>query len=426
MNKILLYLLVAAGLWIIFVIAGPAIAIILLVILIVSRLIARLRHALDINDDGDIDFNDLRSIFLGEDEAGLEVEQTQTFLQSRLREIWSRLEYKFVLLSVGIQKRETAGKQWWRQIWPLSHDSRVNSLIEELAQELDDQELSRIRFDLMACLNRIKTLESKLGDVRASIAMKSESQGGVLHRTAEKIESEIEVENHKHSKLIQDFQGRINAYGIVLSSEQAEVLLSRVDAGDISRMTTIFAIISGITTRFADAKRQSGENLEVTKKYYGIYLGLLELQMYIQSEYLQKVDTQYLPGVVKIGNEASDLIAKTEILLRTSGPEHKEGYRQNIRSQKFTVEVTSAYAEALRADRNKIEKARQLVGKVYSLAENTLSTVRVSSDLSTLVRQNESLYKQVMRLQTPALVPFENLQMQREFEAVTARLRHGA
>ena len=425
MNKFLLYLLVAAGLTVGFVIAGPALVIILIIVFALSRLIPRLLRALDVNDDGDINGDEIKSIFSNDNEVDEESGEKLTFLQSRLRKIWSRLEHKFVLLSVQIQKREHIGKQWWRRIFPYSHGSRVNSLIEDMSRELDDRELSKIRSDFIACVDRTRTLESKLGDLRASIAMKSEPSGGALHRSAGKVKSKIDAERRKHALLVRVFQSRINAYGVNLSSDQTEVLLSRVDAGDISRMTTIFAVISGITAQFAKAKRQSGENLEVTKKYYGIYLGLLELQMHIQSDYLQKVDTQYLPGVVKIGNEASALITETEIKMRASDPDHEQGYRLNITSQKFTVEVTKSYADALRADRNKVEKARELVGKVYALAENTLSTIRVSADLSALVRQYESLYKQVVSPQTPALVPFENLQMQREFEAVTARLRRG-
>ena len=423
MNRFFLYLLGAAGLAVIAVVAGPLIAVILIIVFALSRLIPRLLRALDINKDGDINIDDLKSIFSRENSVNTTGDEELNFLKSRLRKVWSRLEHKFVLLSVQIQKREHVAKRSWRRLFRYGHETRVNSLIEDLAQQLEDRELTNIRSDFMACVDRTKTLESRLGDLRASIAMKSEAPGGTLHRAAEKVKRELDLESQKHAALVSNFQSRINAYGVNLTSEQAQVLLSRVDAGDISRMITIFAIIAGITTQFAEAKRQSGENLEVTKKYYGIYLGLLELQMHIQSGYLQQVDTQYLPGVVKISNEASALIAETEAKLRTSGPEHESGYRQNIGAQQFTVEVTSAYADALRADRNNVEKARELVSKVYALAENTLSTVRVSADLSALVRQNESLYNQVVSLQTPALVPFENLQMQREFEAVTARLR---
>ena len=253
--------------------------------------------------------------------------------------------------------------------------------------------------------------------------MKSAPMGGPQHRAEAKLKAKAEEEARLQISLLEAFQARMMAYGINLSTEQAEVLLSRVDAGDVSRMTTIFAIISCITTQVSHAKVQTGENLDVTKKYYGIYLGLLELQMHIQTEYIQKVDSNYLPGVQMIGNEARNLMAETQVKLRGSEGRHQEGYRQNIKSQQFTVEVTDIYAAALRADRSKVEEARTIIQRLHELAENTLSTVRVSADLSTLVRQNEGLYKQVISLQTPALVPFENLQMRREFEAVTQRLR---
>ena len=74
-------------------------------------------------------------------------------------------------------------------------------------------------------------------------------------------------------------------------------------------------------------------------------------------------------------------------------------------------------------DAKKIQRARELVRKHHEVAENTLKTVQVSASLSALMTQNESLYRDLMELQMPELVPFENLQMQREFEAVTIRHR---
>jgi hypothetical protein len=346
----------------------------------------------------------------------------ESFLQNRMRKIWNRLEHKFVLLSIQVQKRERSGRLWWSRLMPFGNDRKVTRIIENLSVELDDNELTMIRVDFTRSVNTLNNLDRQISEVRTSIAMKSEPQGGPQHRAADKIQSNIDSELVVRYSLLSAFQARMTAYGIRLSREQAEVLLSRVDAGDVSRMTTIFAIISSITSQFADAKVQTGENLDVTKKYYGIYIGLLELQVYIQTEYLDKVDSDYLPGVQRIGNEARDLMAETQVKLRASEEQHQSGYHQNIRSQQFTIDVTDIYANALRADRSKVEEARNIVRKLHDLAENTLSTVRVSADLSTMVRQSEGLYKQVMSLQTPALVPFENLEMQREFEAVTQRL----
>lgn len=422
MKRFFLYLLLGLGLLISFAVSGPLVVILILIVWALSQLFPGIRRRLDVNRDGSVNFDDFVALFSSEDESPKQPQNPQSFIKQRMHSLWNRHEHKFVLLSIAVQKRERSARQWWNRLMRFSQNTKVTRIIENLAEELDDRELAMVRTDFMDSVVKLRTLDRQLGEVRASIAMKSEPNDGSLHKAATKVENSIEKEGKVREALLHAFQSRMIAYGINLSPEQAEVLLSRVDAGDVSRMTTVFAVISSITSQFADAKVQSGENLDVTKKYYGIYLGLLELQLHIQTEYLQKIDSDYLPGVQRIGNEARDLLAETQVKLKSSEENHQSGYRQNVKSQQFTIEVTDIYADALRADRSKVEEAKSIVSKLHELAENTLSTVRVSADLSALVRQSEGLYKQVMSLQTPALVPFENLQMQREFEAVTQRL----
>ena len=204
----------------------------------------------------------------------------------------------------------------------LTNSGKVTGIIEKLTLELDDNMLSDIRTDFMSSVTNLGKLDSQLAEIRASIVMKSEVTGGPLHRVATKLEKEIEKESKLRESLLHAFRSRMMGYGIDLSLEQTKVLLSRVDAGDVSRMTLVFAVISSITAQFANVKVQSGENLDVTKKYYGIYLGLLELQMYIQTEYIEKIDTEYLPGVQRIGDEAQDLKSETEVKLKNSENNH--------------------------------------------------------------------------------------------------------
>ena len=64
--------------------------------------------------------------------------------------------------------------------------------------------------------------------------------------------------------------------------------------------------------------------------------------------------------------------------------------------------------------------------RIAELAANTLATVRVSSDLLTMMKSAETMLQEVLSLQTPELHPFENLDLQREFEAVTMRLQQAA
>jgi len=58
----------------------------------------------------------------------------------------------------------------------------------------------------------------------------------------------------------------------------------------------------------------------------------------------------------------------------------------------------------------------------HQLAINTFETVSVSADLATQMSENRRLFDEIMALQAPELIPFENLQMQHEFEALSAQI----
>ena len=293
-----------------------------------------------------------------------------------------------------------------------------------LARELEDPVLSDRQHDFQSATRLLTRERNQLAEIEASMSM---SFGGTTSasklRTKESTASKIGQIEARREATVDLFAKQLECYGLKLSSEQAEVLLSRIDSSDVGQMTVVFALIARLTAKLAAAKAGSSENLDVTRKYYGIYLGLLELQLFLQSKYIDSVDDQYLPGVDALTAEAKQLLATTEAKLKASHKDHEVGYESNIKAQEFTINVSEVYASTLRNDRAKVQEAKKLVTKQHELAENTLSTVRVSADLSSLIQQGEQMYAQVMDLQTPALVPFENLQMQREFEALTTRLR---
>lgn len=352
-----------------------------------------------------------------------DIGNAKDFIQGQLSRIWSDAEEDLAKMSLVIQSRSKKTRRFWMR-------KRIEEFIEAhqntfdlLSQKMSDDVLNELRLEYSDCCRHINELEKELGDIKASIAMKGEEPGGPYHRVADKTKAALDKAELARLQRIEQSRKRLMAYGVELDPQQAEVLLSRVDAGDIIRMTTVFSIIAKMTEQFANAKLQSGENLDVTKKYYGMYIALLELQLYIQKEYLNRLGDEYIPGVEEIRHDALELNKETRGKAKSSDPKHKPLYEKNMESQAFTLEVTRIYRDALVADAEKVNQAREMLRKHHDVAENTLKTVQVSSDLSVLMTQNESLYHDVMALQVPDLVPFENLQMQREFEAVTARLR---
>ena len=295
--------------------------------------------------------------------------------------------------------------------------------MNRLGLAFNDKDLEKMRLNYVNSLQNIKQLEENLSDLKAHENLADGKEREKIFKEIDKTELNLKKEIENKDQTILEFLKIFSDYGVVISSEQAEVLLSRVDSGDITKMTSVFAVIAELTKQFAEAKQATGENTSVAQKYYAMYIGLLEVQEVIQTEYIDRMDKIYLPGINEIKTLAEKLIAETKILMRSMPDEHQSSYNANLKSQEFTIEVANVYEDVLRQDKAKTLEARGIVKNLHKLAENTLKTVTVSAELVSLMKESQGLYNEVMQLQTPDLVPFENLELKREFEAVTLKMQ---
>lgn len=374
----------------------------------------------DIDGDGKVSMSDLAAIFTGyrHKEA-----TSADFVKERAAEIWGNNEHHFMLLSARIQKRKTQAKSLLRKIFRGEKDNKIEKIVKTVLKSIDDIELLSFQDAYAKSLTTIINTEGKLAELNASTFMLNSQNEPKHRRAANKFEKNLKDQRSNQKETIEKFRKRMNLYGTDLDLDQAEVLLTRIDSADIVKLSTVFSIVQTLTKQLALAKTSSAENIEVTKKYYGAYIGLLEIQELVQTEYLDQIDAKYLPGINSIRLKTVELMDRTKSAVSSASSDHFSSYEANISSQEYTIEVTKKYEDILTGNRLKIENARSLVQELIALAENTLQTVKVSADLVNLIKRSETMFDQVIELQAPDLLPFESAELRREFENVTMKIR---
>jgi len=151
----------------------------------------------------------------------------------------------------------------------------------------------------------VKYREEKIGAPLTSMVITTKAQYD------EKI-SDIKEENEGYEEKIvivkNDLKDKFSNIGVELSSAQIDVLLSRVDGNDIIQMSLVMDILKHITSQIMDLMKESKEELEQAKKYYGMHLICLELVVYMQQKYIDKVNNKYIPKIDKLITTAQNML----------------------------------------------------------------------------------------------------------------------
>ena len=212
--------------------------------------------------------------------------------------------------------------------------------------------------------------------------------------------------------------------GVTLSTDQVDVLLTRVDGDDIIQISLMMDTLKYVTQQLLDLMQQSKEELKQAKKYYGMHEVLLELVVYIQQKYIDKCNRVYLPRIAKIISDSRSLIEQTKRLqAREEDPKRASVYAHNIEALQWTLKVATRYREDLVRSRDKMVEAQQVAKANLKVSQNTYETVSLSADLYDLVSESQQMFTEVGKIQVPDIVPFENTQLKEKYRELTEKIQ---
>lgn len=336
---------------------------------------------------------------------------------------WDKVEDRFADIIEAKDEKASAPESAFFKKNKAAYQEDINQLLHDVYSILNDDivldannNIAEIDASILALQENISEQKSK------SIILIGADKKDALQKL-QQYEDEIQDYQQNRDEMIATVQSRLNEFGTDLSLQQVEALLVRVNADDILAMTTIFPVVAEMASSFAKITNKSGEDLNHAKKYYSMYVVLLELQLYIQERYITDLKYKYIPRIDDLQNKQNSLIKTTKKELSKASSTHKKMYDLNLKSQNTTLQAIKLYKRSMQGDVNNMSQAHSLLVEDYKLAVNTLNTVTMSSQVSNLINDSSQLFDKIMAMQAPELVPFNNIQMQKEFSALTDKIK---
>lgn len=304
-----------------------------------------------------------------------------------------------------------------------------NETLEEIITLLDDAGIREDRSQIDTLRDHVEAAKKDISRLREERVIapqdhrvkttKSDYDRKIAEAEQEIVQFEREMEK-VHFRLIE----RLRLVGLDLDLNQVSVLLARVDSENIIQMSVVFDVLRNITKQLMVLTQNSGEEIKTAKKYYGMHVVLIEMVLYMQNKYVDKINTVFLPKISKIMEQTLSLSHATKRnISRESDSSRSQIYKKNLQAQALTLKVVRLYMDNLKSQRDKVVKARRKAMDDFRLANNTYETVSISANLVDLLSSSQDSFEAVMNLQVPEIVPFENLEMQRKFQELSKMIQ---
>ncbi len=344
-------------------------------------------------------------------------------------QVWEGVVPKLQETLVLEDAREGLPDSAWIGPDKASNQEEIDALLDDAVTILSTSPVQRYR-------ERIRAVQTEIDSARAAVAdyrqrrVSAPPESNVKRTVADydrliaEKESEIGRLQERLAGIKREFAAAVRALGVELSDEQVEFLLSTVVGDNMVDLGILFDNVKAVTAQLEKLVAESGEDLQSARRYYGMYVVLLRALNRMHWKIHEAIGEQYVPQIDSIVARAQGLTAETRELQR-SAPAKRELLEANLEAQRLTIEAGGVYRQYLLDQAAQVARAQKELEKDIAAAWNTYETVRVSGELVGLVRSSQRLLEGLMNRQVPALRPFENLEMRREFEKLTEQLRQG-
>lgn len=302
----------------------------------------------------------------------------------------------------------------------------INKVLKEIEPILFDGQIVDYSSRIRSARGNIKNLIDEKAQLNERLIFSSNesslfaSSESDLRDEFSNIEELIEKYKLLIIELELDFQRKMAALGIELSTDQIKVMTTRIDGDELARSFAIFDVtkqISNSLAKLVEENSFSGSNIV---KYYGVYVILSEILAFSQKNYVDKLENVYLPALNQISRNVDETITFSKQSLKDASSEtNKAIFNKNIEANVFTLFVIDEYREILLNQlisiNNAIEKTKEQIAVAYS----TYDTAVNSANLVNLINETQNSFSQIMNMQLPEIIPFENEELELKFQQIS-------
>ncbi|MGP1412881.1 hypothetical protein [Pyramidobacter piscolens] len=238
-------------------------------------------------------------------------------------------------------------------------------------------------------------------------------------------EKDVERLRDELAQIREAIAAELRGWGLKLTDAQADVLFSSVVGDSLLRNAVIFENVKGVTAQLTQLMAQNKDDTSIARKYYGMYVTLIDVLLDTQHGFVNKIDGEWRPQVRKISEGAAASLKEARAALNRSdfSAAQKAIFRSNAASNEMTVKAAEQYLKLLDNQKTSVQNCIRSIERDREVAANTYATVQHISDMNAVVQSGMQLFDMLAAMQLPEIQAFDSSGVRREFDEITRRLQ---
>lgn len=345
--------------------------------------------------------------------------------RSRIRSNWRKITKRCSdLLALDDEMARLPEKAWVRK------DKRDQ-------RERIREQLERLRSILLSTNSRkilaaVEDFDARIADIDVDIRSTKEKKfrnPGNDEKYDAKI-AKLETKRHaleeRRAEAARVVLSELNAIGLRLSGDAAEKCFFTVNISDLIDAAVVAKHVGLVVESLGELMKAQAGDVVAAKRYYGVYVAMLEVQKSCYDEYLDKSrNGPWRRRLAAIRKEATD---QRTAALRSAEDEsfdfaQRAVFRKNAGVFEMTQQAVDAYVKVLDWHEEVIARKAEDAARMLTVARSSLATVTLAGDFLSLVQTAEDTFDALLQLELPPLEIFDNTALQAEFSALTEKLR---
>ena len=342
---------------------------------------------------------------------------------------WKKLEkYSDKIAALREERKDLPASSSWKYLWcdtnKSDQDAKIRAQLGRVRELLLSTNAQKILEDVDDIDEDIASIEENIREAQKDRQLADEGDKEGYTKKLDELAGKKAALQKRRREEAAKVRAELKALGLDIGGKAAEECLFTANLGDIIDGVIVSKSVAAVVENLRELMMVG--DVTASRRYYGMYLVLVDVQITCFEDYLEKSRGGTWRGrLERMREDAIALRDRAQGVLASESylPGQNAHLAQSIRQNEATLKAITAYLQVLDSHEAVIAEKLATAQKVREVIAISYETLNLAGDFIQFAKSSQDLFNSLEQLTLPPIELFNDAAIQQEFNEITKKLK---